>query len=552
MRRHVMFAAWLCALSGWSCDRSPDSALAPGTAADVLAARRIVVVEGGQIAGLPPSSGDPVWVYKGIPYAAPPIGDGRWRPPQSVIPWTGVREATSAAPACLQAKRPEGSFYGQIVDEMAEDCLYLNIWTAADASARAPVMVWIHGGGLTSGHGMEATYDGAALARRGVVLVTINYRLGPFGYLSHPLLAAQSAHKASGNYGILDQIAALQWVQRNIASFGGSPDRVTIFGESAGSWSVHHLVASPLAKGLFQGAIGQSGGGFGAFGGPYPQSQTETEGEQFIKALLGGTAPTLAAMRAKSGEEILAVPRPPGSRFSPTIDGWVLPASLHEIFADGRQNPVPVIVGSTADEFASLSGLGGGPGSPDEFRASAHKTYGGLARRFLSIYPATSTDEAMKSHVAALTDLHFGWEMRKWARMAAAKGLPVYAYYFSRVAPGPDAERLGAFHAGEIVYVFGNLGKSPFPYANRAYDETDRRLSTQMASYWVNFAKTGNPNGDGLPVWPAYTRERDEVLELGDTVRAIRAVRAERLDFMDRYDELRRQASPGARSIRAH
>jgi para-nitrobenzyl esterase len=534
--------AGLCVLSAWACGSATDSTVATSASADAPPARRVVAVDGGQITGVPPSPGDQVWVYKGVPYAAPPVGDRRWRPPQSVEPWAGVKEATNAAPACLQTKRPEGSFYGQVVDQMSEDCLYLNIWTAAGENARAPVMVWIHGGALTSGHGLEVTYDGAALARRGVVLVTINYRLGPFGYLSHPLLAAESEHKASGNYGILDQIAALQWVRRNIARFGGNPERVTIFGESAGSWSVHHLVSSPLAKGLFHGAIGQSGGGFGAFGAAYPKANTETDGVQFVNALLGDVEPTLAAMRAKSGEEVLAAPRAPGSRLSPTIDGWVFPTSIRQIFADGRQNPVPVIVGSTADEGTSLGAGGTGSVSPEAFRAGARKTYGALSKSFLSTYPSRSADEATKSQVAAFTDQHLGWEMRTWARMTAAKGIPTYAYFFSRVAPGPDAARLGAFHAGEIIYVFDNLGRSPFPYANRAYDHTDLQLSKQMASYWVNFAKTGNPSGDGLPAWPAYTRDQDEVLEFGDTISVSRGVRAERLDFMDRFDEARRAA----------
>lgn len=542
MRQRWALLTFLCVSAGWACGGATDTAVGTSAAGDAAPARRAIDVDGGQITGIAPAPGDEVWIYKGIPFAAPPVSDLRWRPPQPVAPWTGVKEVKSAAPACLQTKRPDDSFYGQIVEAMSEDCLYLNIWTAAQEGAHAPVMVWIHGGGLTSGHGAEATYDGSALARRGAVIVTVNYRLGAFGYLAHPLLAAESEHKASGNYGILDQIAALQWVQRNIARFGGNPERVTIFGESAGSWSVHHLVASPLAKGLFHGAIGQSGGGFGQFGAAYPKAQTEAEGAQFVKALLGVAAPTPAAMRAKTGEAILAaVPRGPGSRFSPTIDGWVFPDSIRQIFADGRQNPVPVIVGSTADEGTSLGALAGGPVTPETFRANATKAYGALAKRFLTIYGAANPNEALKSQDAAFTDQHFGWEMRTWARLSAARDIPVYYYFFSRVAPGPDAARLGAFHASEIVYVFDNLGKSPFPYANRAYDDTDRALAHQMASYWVNFAKAGNPNGDGgLPVWPPYTREKDEVLELGDTIRVSQAVRAARLDFMDRYDEARR------------
>lgn len=542
MRRRWAMAAWLCASTGWACG-GPAVVNAP--AADTAPDRRVVDVEGGRIAGASLAPGGTngtdgqVRAFKGIPFAAPPVGRLRWQPPQPVVPWTGVKDATTAGPACLQTKRPDDSFYGQIVETMSEDCLYLNVWTAAQEGARAPVMVWIHGGGLTGGHGAEATYDGAALARRGVVVVTVNYRLGVLGYLAHPSLSAESEHKASGNYGILDQIAALQWVQRNIARFGGNPDRVTIFGESAGSWSVHHLVASPLAKGLFHGAIGQSGGGFGDFGAAYPRAQTEADGEAFTSALLGGAPPTLDAMRAKSGDEVLAVKRRPGSRTSPTIDGWVFPASIRQIFADGRQNPVPVIVGSTADEGTSLGAGSGAPPTPEAFRGSATKTYGPLAASFLTVYGAAA-DDVLKSQVAAFTDQHFGWEMRTWARQSSDRGLPVYAYFFSRVAPGRDAARLGAFHASEIVYVFDNLGKSPFAYANREYDDTDRALSTQMAAYWVNFAKTGDPNGEGLPAWPRYARDADEVLEFGDTVHVSRAVRAARLDFMDRFDASRR------------
>lgn len=238
--------------------------------------RAIVAVEGGSISGALVAGTDSEWSYKGIPFAAPPVGDLRWRPPQPVVPWQGVHDATHFSRACLQALRQAGSFYGQIVDQMGEDCLYLNVWTAASAAEQRPVMVWIHGGGLTSGHGAEATYDGTALAKRGVVLVTINYRLGPLGYLAHPLLSAESDHHASGNYGTLDQIAALRWVQSNIAKFGGDPHQVTIFGESAGSWSVNHLMATPLAKGLFHRAIGESGGAFGMFATAYPKAEVET------------------------------------------------------------------------------------------------------------------------------------------------------------------------------------------------------------------------------------------------------------------------------------
>jgi para-nitrobenzyl esterase len=480
-----------------------------------------------------------VWTYKGIPFAAPPVGNLRWREPQPVVPWQGVREATGFGRACLQSLRQEGSFYGQMVDQMGEDCLYLNVWTAARPDERRPVMVWIHGGGLTSGHGGEVTYDGTALATRGVVLVTINYRLGPFGYFAHPLLSAESAHRASGNYGILDQIAALRWVQKNIARFGGDPGRVTIFGESAGSWSVNYLVATPLAKGLFHRAIGQSGGGFGsALGMAYPKAEVEAGGEALAKALLGTTPVSLAALRAQTGEAIMAVRS--SDRRAPNVDGWVFPDTIYNIFAAGKQNNVPVIVGSTADEWATLAGARAASTTDADYRQSVRDTYGSMADELLRIYPATNDQLRLISQIQSATDLTFGWEMRTWARLTAASSGKAYLYFFSRVPPGPDSARTGAYHAAEIVYVFDNLGKSPFPYANAAYADVDRRLSNTMASYWVNFATTGNPNGQGLPDWPVYSEKADAAMDFGDTAQVRRGIRRERLDFMDRYYAQRR------------
>ena len=505
-----------------------------GSGSDVIADPGVVTVTGGLISGAPVDGSD-VRSYKGIPYAAPPVGPLRWRPPQPVEPWEGVRDATGLSAACLQPLREIGSFYGQIVDEMDEDCLYLNVWTAASPDERRPVMVWIHGGGLSSGHGGEATYDGTALAERGVVLVTINYRLGPLGYLAHPLLVAESDHEASGNYGTLDQIAALTWVRDNIAAFGGEPGRVTIFGESAGSWSVHHLMATPLANGLFHRAIGESGGGFGSFGTAYSRSEMEAVGTRFAETLLGADVPvSLGAMRAKTGDDVMAVPRG-AVRYSPNVDGWVFPDTIFNIFAASAQNDVPVIVGSNADEDATLGGGRLEPMTVADYHTYAQRTYGDLAGRFLETYPAETDADTVAARIDAGTDQRFGWEMRTWARMMEAAPSNAYYYFFSRVPPGPDSARNGAFHAAEIIYVFDNLGKSPHAYANQDYDEIDDHLSDVMASYWVNFAATGDPNGDGLPVWPVYTREADELLDFGDTVRVRSGVREKRLDFMDAY-----------------
>ena len=508
-----------------------DSSLVEGQPADA-----VVAVEGGRLAGAPSPLGDDVVAYRGVPFAAPPVGALRWRPPQSAPAWDGVRDATEAGPACVQRAIPAevGRFYNPGVDRMSEDCLYLNIWTAAQSEERAPVLVWIHGGGLAIGNGADITYDGTRLARRGVVLVTINYRLGAFGYLAHPLLSAESEHGASGNYGTLDQVAALRWIQRNIAAFGGDPSRVTIFGESAGSWSVNHLMATPLARGLFHGAIGESGGGFGSRGRAESKEEIESAGERFVEALLGeGVTPSLDALRAASAEAVQAV-APELVRSTATVDGWVFPDTVYNIFAAGAQHDVPVIVGSNADEMSILGGAAGAE-TLEQYHESIRDEYGEHAAAFLEAFPAATDEEARQARMASGTDATFGWEMRTWARMMETVSSPAYLYFFSRVPPAPDAERYGAYHTAEIAYVFDNFGVSPHPYANRDYTDTDRRLSDILASYWVNMAATGNPNAEGLPEWPAYDSGADAALHIGDTIAVERGIRKDRLDFFDRY-----------------
>ena len=356
-----------------------------------------VTVDGGSIAGAPAGDGG-VWRYAGIPYAAPPVGALRWRPPQPVEPWADVRQADQLPPGCPQPTLPvppdAEPFFGPGATRLEEDCLYLNVWSAAGPDERVPVMVWIHGGGLFVGDGSTAAYDGAALARRGVVVVTINYRLGALGYLAHPLLREESAHGASGNYGLLDQIAALEWVQRNVAAFGGDPDRVTIFGESAGSWSVNYLLATPLAAGLFAGAIGQSGGGFSPLASLAERDAAEAEGERFAEALLGAeTAVSLDALRSAAAADVLAAD---GAAPRPNVDGWALTDGIHDVFAAGRQHDVPVIVGANADEGTALRALAGGREitTVEEYRAWARGEYGDLADAYLAAYPAASDADA--------------------------------------------------------------------------------------------------------------------------------------------------------------
>ena len=502
----------------------------------------VATVEGGQLAGAPSPLGGEVMVYRGVPFAAPPVGELRWRPPEPALAWEDVRDATEAAPACMQNPLPAAAqtFYDAGVDRMDEDCLYLNVWTAAGPDGRAPVLVWIHGGGLSIGNGADITYDGTRLAQRGVVLVTINYRLGAFGYLAHPLLSAESGHGASGNYGLLDQIAALGWVQRNIAAFGGDPSRVTIFGESAGSWSVNQLMATPLARGLFHAAIGESGGGFGPRGGAAPKAAIEAAGERFVEALLGdGAASSLEAMRAAGADAVQAV-APELVRSTANVDGWVFPDAIYDIFAAGRQHDVPVIVGSNADEMTMLGGAAGAE-TVEQYRETIRSEYGEHADALLDTFPAETDEEAQRARIASGTDATFGWEMRTWARMMETVSSPAYLYFFSRVPPAPDADRYGAYHTAEIPYVFDNFGVSPHPYANRDYTDTDRRLSDILASYWVNMAATGNPNGEGLPEWPAYDPEADAALHVGDTITVERGIRRDRLDFFDRYYAAQRE-----------
>lgn len=491
-------------------------------------ANDVVNIEGGRIAG---AAADGVRSYKGIPFAAPPAGDRRWKAPAPVIPWDGVRDATAFGPECAQAPYPAGSMYYSAPQKQSEDCLCLNVWTSARANERRPVMVWIHGGALTRGSGANRAYDGSALAKKGVVVVTLNYRLGPFGYFAHPELTAESPQKASGNYGVLDQIAALKWVQKNISRFGGDPGQVTIFGESAGSWSVNVLVASPLAKGLFHRAIGQSGGSFGP--GAYLKedrngiASAEKVGSAFAKAL---GADSLKALREIPAEKIVEIfnSDAEGRKFrtQPNVDGWVLPDEIRSIFAQGKQNDVPVIVGSNADEMTTLTAPAMAPKTMEEYRRRVETMYGDAIKEFDSLYPAKDETEIAKAYLGALRDVTFTLPMRTWARMTGTGKSGAWLYFFSRVPPNPNSKYLGAYHAAEITYVFGNLNR-----ANSMLESTDFKLSETMSNYWVNFARTGNPNGDGLPQWTRYDREAEWYLDFGETVQLRRHLLKEQLDF---------------------
>jgi para-nitrobenzyl esterase len=478
----------------------------------------VVHTNGGGVSGVAGSAPE-VRVYKGIPYAAAPTGDRRWRAPEPAAPWDGVRDASQFSPTCPQQPYPENSIYRSAPQPSSEDCLYLNVWTAAgSAKERRPVMVWIHGGALTRGSGSTRTYDGESLARKGVVVVTINYRLGIFGFLAHPELTTESPRRASGNYGLLDQIAALEWVQKNIAAFGGDPKRVTIFGESAGSWSVNYLMASPRARGLFHRAIGQSGGAFSVL------SKLSAAEQAGAKVAAGLGAASLKELRAKSVEELLKAPA--GGR--PNVDGWLLSEDVHTIFASGKQNDVPLIAGFNADEATAFTPWPPGA-TAATYTEQMRRRYPRNAEEWLKHYPAGSDEEARQSFYAVFRDLTFGWHMRTWVRLATRTGKSkAYYYYFTRVPPGPNSERLGAYHAAEIAYVFHNLHTSPRPW-----EPADHQLSDTLSSYWVNFAATGDPNGKGLPQWPAYDASGDIALELGTTITQRPNLHKAVLDFLD-------------------
>jgi para-nitrobenzyl esterase len=538
-------------LASIACARpaSEQPAAASAPAADPVQAE--VATEHGLIGGAPSADDPTVLVWKGIPYAAPPVGELRWKPPAPAVHWKGVRDAKEFGSACWQPEPNPESFYGGGPIERDEDCLYLNVWSAAKSSDEArPVMVWVHGGALVTGTGATPWYDGTALAKKGVVLVTINYRLGPMGFLAHPALSAESSPPSSGNYGILDQIAALQWVRDNIKTFGGDPKNVTIFGESAGSWSICYLQATPLARGLFHRAIGESGGVFDpmaplakATGDVAP---AEEAGVRLAKALGLEGQVTAAALRAKTPEQIYDTMAKGGGRgafwFRPNVDGWVYPQPIYDLFASGQHSDVPLTVGSNADEGTALWGTTA-PTTVAAYRKAIESHYGDFARDVLAAYPAAADSDAKAAFLDLQGDDVFAWQMRTWARLASAPGTsPVFLYYFTRVPPGPESETYGSYHAAEIVYAFDNLKKGR---SSHTWEPADEALADTMSSYWVSFAKDGDPNEEGLPPWPRYAIATDQALELGNEIRVLDALKKERLDLLDRFYGSERAAAAG-------
>lgn len=511
-------------------------ALALVTAAP--AGAQTVHTESGLVAG---ASADGLAVYKAIPFAAPPVGDRRWRAPAPAAPWAGVRWPKDFAPACMQHVEAHPEF-GIPALQVSEDCLYLNVWTPEPhPAAPLPVMVWIHGGSFTSGGTAIPLYNGAPLARRGVVVVTVAYRLGALGFMASPELSSES-HGASGNWGLMDQIAALRWVQRNIAAFGGDPAKVTIFGESAGAESVSMLAASPAAHGLFQRAISQSGGSFGpprlekdeAGAFVAPLKVAEAEGAAFLTKL---GAPNLAASRALPADAVVKA----GGSFFPTLDGRVIVGDQHRLYAAGRYNDVPVLIGTNDDEGALFI-----PGiTPAAYQAVVRKGYGEWADRILAAYPGATEAQALRSARDLFREAIFTWPTWSWARLQAQTGHgPVFMYDFAHRPPYPApafTHDWGAAHAAEIPYVLGTFDGQPFMAKAGAEDHA---LSERMQAYWVNFARTGDPNGPGLPPWPAYTTAAPVEMHFDGASHPGPVSNLDKLQVMDGYFAWRRSGTP--------
>jgi para-nitrobenzyl esterase len=531
----------------------PTSSLGAGE----LAVITPVKVEGGALTGITGRDAS-VAVYKGIPYAAPPVGELRWRAPAAALTWSGTRKADAFGHPCPQPG-------GEMARGMAqsEDCLTLNVWSGAKpgSAEKRPVYVWIYGGGFIGGTGASPEFDGEGLAKKGIVVVTFNYRVGALGFLATPELSKESGHGASGNYGLLDDIAALQWVQRNIAAFGGDPSKVTIGGQSAGAGSVGFLSMSPLAKGLFRAGIAESHARY-----PRdtelrylsvswrPLASAEKQGAQYAAEHGAKTLTELRAMpwqqvidgsaTIDAGVETGSDGKPP--LFRPVVDGWVIPKSYWDTYQSGTQNQVTYVAGNNKDEtgavpktaFAALRASKAPPraGMPQtsvtvaKFQLSARRKFGKLADEFLKLYPARTDEEAALQNNASARD-NSRISTWLWGTLwTRANTLPLHTYFWTHAIPGLTHDTRGAFHGSEIPYVFNSLDVLPQPWTAQ-----DRAIAETMSSYWANIIKTGNPNGEGLPEWPAYSAKVPQVMELGDSFGPIPVASAEKVDFWKRF-----------------
>lgn len=508
----------------------------------------VVKIDTGWVSG----SDAGVRVYKGIPYAAAPAGPLRWKPPQPAKLWKGILAAKTFPANCPQVPLVPGP--------QSEDCLGLNVWTPAHSNAaKMPVMVWIHGGGFQIGASSQSAYDGEALAAQGVVLVSINYRLGIFGFLAHPALDQESPHGVSGNYGLLDMVAALEWVKRNIGAFGGDPNNVTIFGESAGGTAVSLLMVVPRAEGLFQRAISESAAWMF---GPISHITEAWYGRLPMTKFGEKIGADLAALRAKSTADLLKMAPPPmtrsdaaerGEAYMPVVDGWVIPDDPATLFSSGKFHHAALIAGTNADEGTLM----GGPPvkTLSQYREWARQKAGAMAERLLSLYPAAFDEEAHGAAAKASTDLVFLYGTRSLLRAAAKSNPNAFQYQFTRVNGIGRQIHWGSFHASEIPYIWQTLPDSvygtqanilgDFSVNADTYNSEDRKLSQVMSQAWVAFAKTGSPNGPKLTYWPSFA-EKESYMEFGDKITVGVSLRKKELDFISEFTEGLRNRGPAS------
>ena len=504
----------------------------------------LVKVDSGWVSG----AGTTVRSYKGIPYAAPPTGDLRWKPPQPVKPWKGIRVAKEFLPICPQPPLMAGS-------QQSENCLGLNVWTPArSASGKLPVMFWIHGGGFQIGASSQSVYDGESLASQGVVLVSINYRMGIFGFLGSPALSKESPNGVSGNYALLDMVAGLQWVKRNIGAFGGDPNNVTIFGESAGGTAVMLLMVMPQSEGLFQKVIAESAWGLYT---PISHLKDSWYGRVPMEKFGDKLGDDLAALRSKSTAEVMKMAGPMqlsgeaadrGESYMPVVDGWALPDDPARLFSEGKFHHVALIAGTNADEGTLM----GGPPVHNSaaLRKWAEQQFPQQADAMLAVYPAATDADAYDAATHASGDYQFLLGTRLVLRAAAKANPKTYQYQFTRMNGVGRRIKWGVFHASELPYVFGTLPDSAYgtqptifgdfsPDAD-SYNEQDSRLSKAMSAAWVRFAKTGDPNGPGLASWPRFSDGKESYMEFGDQIVAKTALRKKPLDFLTEFSAAQR------------
>ena len=480
---------------------------APAMAAD----GPIVTVETGKLQGIAAAGNSPVQIFRGVPYAKPPVGDLRWREPRPAESWQGVRAADQFGPRCMQKHMWDDMFFRS--PKADEDCLYLNVWTPANlaksAAAKLPVLVYIYGGGFIAGASDEPRYDGAAMAARGIVVVTLNYRLGIFGFFAHPQLSGESPHHASGNYGLLDQAAAVAWVKRNIGAFGGDPKHITVGGESAGSMSVSGMMVSPLTRKMIAGAIGESGSALQPLH-LLTLAEAEKKGMDFAESL---QVPTLSMLRAIPADKLLSVQDFQNAAWRPDIDGYYLTETPEETYAAGKAAKAPSLIGSNSQEGADSYILQDAPRTVVNFQGGLRNMYGAAAERLIQLYPVAADADVRRAATEFASDAFIAAGTWNWFDHQRRTGWPTYYYYYTHIRPQPTAYKAtgpaayGALHSSEIEYALGNLDANPA----YAWTDDDRKVSATMSGYWANFIKTGNPNGGDLPLWPQASTDATQI-----------------------------------------